>query len=126
MTTLEASIQYCYSVETIEKLARAGRIKARKVGKEWDIDRFSIEAYRLSGPKRGRPRKPVTTLKVTMALEGEAAGMKWKRRFSSSRAKTYTLWVEHNGSWQIFHNVAVSISPPNFVQSLVPTQSQGF
>jgi hypothetical protein len=54
ITTTDAKALTGYNAEHIRRLVRAGKIKAKKWGKEWMIEQNSLLAYRESegrGPK---------------------------------------------------------------------------
>lgn len=58
MLTGEAAQEFGFNATYVARLASQGKVKARKVGRDWLIDRKSMEAYikdwqkRKPGPKR--------------------------------------------------------------------------
>ena len=56
ITTTDAKTLTGYNAEHIRRLVRAGKIKAKKWGKEWMIERNSLLAY-VESEGRG-PRTP--------------------------------------------------------------------
>ncbi len=57
-TTEEAAQYLGLSINMVAKLCRSGILKARKHGRDWDIDPASVEAYKAAPKdKGGRPRK---------------------------------------------------------------------
>jgi len=61
LTTEQAAKLVRYHPEHIRELAREGRVKARKFGPVWMIDRASLLAYveeiGAAGQRRGRKRR---------------------------------------------------------------------
>lgn len=55
LITKEAAEVLGVSVRRIQAMAKSGRLPARKVGRDWHIDRSYIEKVRDRRP--GRPRK---------------------------------------------------------------------
>ncbi len=60
ITTQEAAEMISYHPEHIRELIREGKIKARKFGVVWQVDRASLLAYLRKAEKTGakRGRKP--------------------------------------------------------------------
>jgi len=56
ITTIEAKSLTKYNAEHIRRLVRAGKIKAKKWGKEWMVEKNSLLSY-LENDGRG-PRIP--------------------------------------------------------------------
>src|SRR5438105_815924 len=63
MTVSEVAQYLRLNEGTIYRLAREGKVPARKVGGTWRFDREKIDAWlagRPPGPRRGRPRRTPT------------------------------------------------------------------
>ncbi len=57
-TSEEAAEYLGLSKSMVTRLCRDGILKARKHGRDWDIDPASVEAYKVAPKnKGGRPRK---------------------------------------------------------------------
>ena len=61
ITLAEASRRYKLSRETLRLLARTGRLRARKMGRDWFTTPADMEAYLASRAKRGRYRHDIGT-----------------------------------------------------------------
>jgi excisionase family DNA binding protein len=61
ITTAEAAEISGYHVEYIRELIRAGRIKAQKWGREWQVSRGSLLAHIHQARKLGEKRGPKIT-----------------------------------------------------------------
>lgn len=55
ITTPEAAAELGVSVERVSQLVRAGRLRARRAGRVWLIDRASLRTFRRL--PAGRPKK---------------------------------------------------------------------
>ncbi len=53
----EAASLSGYHPEHLRELIREGKVKARKVVTVWQIDRASLEAYKLAADKSGDKRR---------------------------------------------------------------------
>lgn len=62
MTTREAAAALGVSVRRVQAAIKAGRIKAEKIGRDWDVDIESVEAYAVSAARKHRPRKTLTCM----------------------------------------------------------------
>jgi hypothetical protein len=60
ITTAEAVILSGYHIEHLRELARDGKIKAQKWGREWQVSRVSLLAYIRKAEKLGAKRGPKT------------------------------------------------------------------
>lgn len=63
MTLVEAAVPLGVSPETLRSQIRYGRLRARKVGRDWHVTRAEIERYRAAslgqpGPRAPKPRDP--------------------------------------------------------------------
>lgn len=62
LTIDQAAREYPFSHDWLRKLCRRGEIVCHKPGRDWLIERASLEAYlateRKPGPSPGRPPKP--------------------------------------------------------------------
>ncbi len=55
LTTTEAAAALNITRRRVQELIRLGTLKAEKFGRDWQIDAASVEAYRVSDRKPGRP-----------------------------------------------------------------------
>ena len=60
ITTTEAAELVKYHPEHIRKLIKSGKVKARKFGQIWQIDRASLLAYTRAVAKLGEKPGPKT------------------------------------------------------------------
>ncbi len=60
ITTAEAVTLSGYHVEHLRELARDGKIKAQKWGREWQISRASLLTYLRKSEELGAKRGPKT------------------------------------------------------------------
>jgi excisionase family DNA binding protein len=60
LTTQEATKLTGYDVQHIRRLARSGKVKGRKWGKDWMIDRTSLLAYIESKGHGPQPKRKKT------------------------------------------------------------------
>ena len=60
ITTAEAVTLSGYHIEHLRELARDGKIKAQKWGREWQVSRSSLLAYIRKTEKLGAKRGPKT------------------------------------------------------------------
>jgi excisionase family DNA binding protein len=58
ITTTKAAALVKYHPETIRKLIKSGRVRARKFGQVWQVDRASLLAYARDAAKKGNKRGP--------------------------------------------------------------------
>ncbi len=58
LTTQEAARLVKYHPEHIRKLIKSGRVKARKFGQVWQVDRESLMAYARSAAQKGNKPGP--------------------------------------------------------------------
>jgi len=58
VTTEEAVRLSGYIIEYIRSLARSGKVKARKWGRDWQIGKSSLLAYKRQMEKTGEKRGP--------------------------------------------------------------------
>jgi excisionase family DNA binding protein len=61
ITTAEAAKISGYHAEHIRKLIKSDRVKARKFGQVWQVDRASLLAYVRKSEKSGAKRGPKTS-----------------------------------------------------------------
>ena len=58
ITTAEAVRLSGYDVEYIRRLARSGKVKAQKWGREWQVSKSSLLAHKRQVEKLGAKRGP--------------------------------------------------------------------
>ena len=56
LTTPQAAQRLGVTVDWINKLIRAGALKARMIGRDWLVDAESVASYQANRPPPGRPR----------------------------------------------------------------------
>ncbi len=57
ITTPQAAQRLGVTVDWINKLIRAGHLKARRIGRDWLVDAESVARYQANRRGPGRPRK---------------------------------------------------------------------
>jgi hypothetical protein len=68
ITTAEAVRVSGYIVEYIRGLARSGKVKAQKWGRDWQISKSSLLAYKRQMKKTGEKRGPKTSGDLTRVV----------------------------------------------------------
>ncbi len=58
ITTTEAAELSGYHVDHVRRLILAGKVKAQKFGRDWQVDRASLLAYIRKAEKLGEKRGP--------------------------------------------------------------------
>lgn len=89
LSTTDAAGRLGVAPSRVRALAKVGRLKGRKVGRQWVFSRDDVERRATRGRVVGRPMSPSTALGLLFELSGEPAG-----------------WLDRVSRWKALHSQA--------------------